>query len=183
MFHKILHKTLEHEGYYAQVNGDRGGETYRGIARKFHSDWKGWEIIDNHKLDNKLSHNEKIDNELLDKYVLDFYFEKFWKKNKLDLIYNESLASQIFDFVMNAGANATKIVQRSINHFSSEKIAEDGVLGKMTARAINYTDSLALFYAIKTQRLEYYFKIAKYGKNQKFLNGWLTRADKFRYKV
>jgi lysozyme family protein len=36
----------QNEGGYANNKADNGGETFRGIARKFWGSWKGWSIID-----------------------------------------------------------------------------------------------------------------------------------------
>ncbi len=41
--------TMKHEGGYANNKADRGGETYRGIARKFWSGWIGWPLVDDAK--------------------------------------------------------------------------------------------------------------------------------------
>jgi lysozyme family protein len=42
------------EGGYVNDPVDRGGETHRGVARKFHPDWSGWKIIDQIKQDHQL---------------------------------------------------------------------------------------------------------------------------------
>jgi lysozyme family protein len=41
--------TMGHEGIYSNNPKDRGGETYKGIARKFHPSWEGWKAIDRMK--------------------------------------------------------------------------------------------------------------------------------------
>ena len=50
-FGEIFKKTMGHEGGYAFHELDRGGETYKGIARNFHKNWEGWKIVDNCKKD------------------------------------------------------------------------------------------------------------------------------------
>ena len=40
-----LQKTLAHEGEYVNDPVDSGKETYRGISRANHGNWKGWSII------------------------------------------------------------------------------------------------------------------------------------------
>ena len=45
-----LQKTLAHEGEYVNDPVDSGKETYRGISRTNHGDWKGWSIIDQYKV-------------------------------------------------------------------------------------------------------------------------------------
>jgi hypothetical protein len=41
--------TMGNEGPYDNDPTDVGGETYWGIARKYHPDWDGWKIIDSYK--------------------------------------------------------------------------------------------------------------------------------------
>ena len=40
------------EGGYVNDPVDRGGETHRGVARKFNPDWKGWALVDRLKREN-----------------------------------------------------------------------------------------------------------------------------------
>lgn len=37
------------EGGWCNVQGDSGGETYAGIARRYWPDWPGWKLIDREK--------------------------------------------------------------------------------------------------------------------------------------
>ena len=37
------------EGGWCNVQGDSGGETYAGIARRYWPDWPGWKLIDGEK--------------------------------------------------------------------------------------------------------------------------------------
>lgn len=61
-FDKLFDGVIKHEGYYANINGDRGGETYMGVARNLHPDWEGWEYIDAYKETyGKIKWNYKID--------------------------------------------------------------------------------------------------------------------------
>ena len=48
-FDELFDGVIKHEGYYANVEGDRGGETYMGVARNLHPDWEGWQYIDAYK--------------------------------------------------------------------------------------------------------------------------------------
>ena len=80
MFQQALQDTLKHEGYYANHAADKGGETYRGIARNYHPAFKGWPIIDQEKARHggKLPLNHRIVNSTLDAYIEQFYKAKFW---------------------------------------------------------------------------------------------------------
>ncbi|BDD04443.1 glycoside hydrolase family 108 protein [Aureibacter tunicatorum] len=177
MFQTILSKTLAHEGGYANVKGDRGGETYKGIARKFHPNWKGWEIVDQNK---PLNWNEFIDCDMLEKHIEDFYFENFWKRIQLDKVEDLQLAAMIFDIYMNSGSSGAKLVQRACNLFG-QNLAVDGAIGSKTISAINAIDGCDLFEDLKELRINYYYRIAENGENKKFLKGWLKRAKSFNY--
>ena len=43
-FEQAFEKMIRNEGGYLlhKVSGDRGGQTYAGIARNFYPDWDGW---------------------------------------------------------------------------------------------------------------------------------------------
>ena len=47
-FEQAFEKMIRNEGGYLlhKVSGDRGGQTYAGIARNFYPDWDGWDLID-----------------------------------------------------------------------------------------------------------------------------------------
>ena len=45
-FKEAWEETSAVEGGYVDDDDDRGGETYRGVARNFHPDWPGWDRID-----------------------------------------------------------------------------------------------------------------------------------------
>ncbi len=53
----------------------------------------------------------------------------------------------------------------------------DGIIGKITIKAINACYPEMLFNTIKSSRIHYYHVIAKRGENHKFLNDWLKRID------
>ena len=45
-FSQAFAATMQHEGGYANVQGDKGGETYMGISRVYWPSWPGWPVID-----------------------------------------------------------------------------------------------------------------------------------------
>jgi len=53
-FNDAYEKTILNEGGYKlhNVPDDRGGQTYAGIARRYHPNWPGWRYIDSNDLDN-----------------------------------------------------------------------------------------------------------------------------------
>lgn len=177
-FDELFDRVIKHEGYYANVEGDRGGETYMGVARNLHPDWKGWEYIDAYKeMHGEIKRNFKIDIPELTKLVKVFYRKTFYDGFGIDQIQNGSLQEIIFDWCVNSGRYGSKGVQRVLNESFEYKLVVDGIIGKMTLSAINSCDSLKLFTAIKQARIDFYVRIAKKGQNKKFLKGWLKRIE------
>ena len=44
-FKKAYDKTMGHEGGYVHDPDDAGGETYKGISRRYHPGWEGWKVV------------------------------------------------------------------------------------------------------------------------------------------
>lgn len=177
-FDKAFKTVIEHEGYYANIEGDKGGETYMGIARNIHPTWRGWKYIDQHKeLYGIIARNQKIEGITIETLVVKFYFEKYWTKNGIHLIDNYNLQYIIFDWCVNSGIYGAKHVQRIVG------TKADGIIGKITTTLINDFDPEHLFKIIKHARINYYKAIAKKGQNAKFLNGWLKRINSINYTI
>jgi len=175
-FEKAFVTVIKHEGYYANVEGDKGGETYMGIARNIHPTWDGWPLVDQYKkVNGVIKRNQKIEGILIQSMVEKFYFEKYWTKNGIHLIENYSLQYIIFDWCVNSGRHGAKDIQRIVGTIA------DGIIGKNTAKLINEANSEELFGNIKAARINFYHKISKKGMNYKFLKGWLKRIDSINY--
>jgi len=181
-FEELFDGVIKHEGYYANVEGDRGGETYMGVARNLHPDWKGWKYIDAYKETyGKIPWNKHIDIPELECMVKDFYYHTFYKKYSIDGILHGSIQEIIFDWCVNSGYWGSCGVQKVLNRFFDCELKLDGIIGKNTVKAINACSSESLFNAIKSARIHYYKTIAKKGQNYKFLKGWLKRIDQIKY--
>lgn len=183
MFQDALQNTLSHEGYYANVEGDKGGETYRGIARNFFPEWNGWAIVDAEKAKKggSLPWNYKITSALLDDYIAVFYKKYFWDKIYLDLVKDSNLQNFIFDFFVNSRNSGVKVIQQTLRNVFNKNIAVDGAMGTQTVNAINSVDGKSLFNALKKARESFYVTISQKGQNAKFLKGWLKRLNSFEY--
>jgi lysozyme family protein len=91
-FDELFDGVIKHEGYYANETGDKGGETYMGVARNLHPNWEGWQIIDGYKLTfGELKRNAKIDIPELTTMVKEFYKQTFYDKYKIGSINSGSL--------------------------------------------------------------------------------------------
>jgi len=165
--------TKQEEGGYCDKIGDRGGETYRGIARNFEPNWKGWVLIDQIKQNGISIPYNWTDGARLDELAEEFLEEKYWIKPKI-AFFDEILRLQIFDSYVNSGANTWGILRN--------------------AAGLNYwdktvTDDLHNFHPSPKDfceaRKEYYIYIStptqefpQREKNKQFLSGWLLRAER-----
>lgn len=125
-------KTIKKEGGYCNVEGDRGGETYKGIARNIHPTWTGWISVDQIRKAHPKGFKSILENTPeLQKKVEDFYKRNFWNELHLDDCPNQELANQCFDTAVNCGVKAAvKIVQKTLG------IPADGKLGPITIAAM-----------------------------------------------
>lgn len=122
-------KTGGFEGGWNHVAGDRGLETYKGIARNFHPRWAGWKIIDSKK---PLKHNQIIKDQMLDDLVFMFYKTEFWDVLGADKIEDQTIANTLYDFGVNAGyGRSIKNMQQTL------KIPITGKINKELIHAIN----------------------------------------------
>ncbi len=181
-FDELFDGVIIHEGYYANVTGDKGGETYMGVARNLHPNWDGWQLIDDYKeTHGEIPRNKMIDIPELNCMVKDFYYHTFYKKFRIDSILRGSLQEIIFDWCVNSGYWGSCGVQKVLNRYFDCDLKLDGIIGKQTINAINFCPPQQLFNAIKSARIHYYHVIAKKGQNAKFLKGWLRRINSFSY--
>ncbi|GAB1258560.1 glycoside hydrolase family 108 protein [Aurantivibrio plasticivorans] len=155
---------IRNEGGYRNhnVSGDRGGQTYAGIARNFHSNWQGWDLIDNNDLENPK----------LTELVFDFYKEKFWDKIRGDQIESQRIAQTLFDFAVNAGVRtASKLAQLVVGS------TPDGIIGSKSLEKINAAEEELFVTKYALAKVARYTEIVKRDRSQiKFLVGWLNRT-------
>lgn len=111
-FNIAFQKMLSYEGGYVNDPDDRGGETYKGIARASHGNWPGWRIIDKYKANPDFPSLLAKDIDL-QQDVDQFYWTNFWVPLNADRIQNQSMAEAIFDF----GVNAITCAQATPNLF------------------------------------------------------------------
>ena len=166
------------EGGYANVAGDKGGETYMGIARVSHPKWGGWAIIDAVKQTRSVRWNEIIKDPALATLVQGFY-KATWLQMRGDLLKSQAVANFYYDFYTNSGG-ATKVLQRVLNTQFAQHLTLDGAPGPATAAAINAVDQVAFHNALKAARTAYVTQLAANDPaNVQFLGEWLRRINRF----
>lgn len=173
---KLLEMVITNEGGYGNIPGDTGGETYRGISRKWYPKWPGWKIVDKAK---PLKNGKVIKNPELEQDIREFYYDNFMKPNNVEQVKDNLIAAHLYDFGVNAGIKTAAIIlQRSINKVCSPDIKADGVIGPKTIALLNgkYADKIARQY-ISDRIARYKDIVRRRPANKKFLKGWLNRVN------
>jgi len=168
-FHEGLEELLKYEGGYSKDPRDSGGETFKGISRRYFPKWEGWSIIDVNHFDPRL-----------DDLVAQFYKQQFWDKLLLDEVSNGEVAKILFNFSVNIGKKQiTKKVQRILH------VTIDGSFGPQTLNALNEfctSNSNEFVYHLLLEVVELYVQIVNKNRTQKvFLLGWLNRVIRTYY--
>ena len=160
-FIQAFERMIRNEGGYSlhEVPGDRGGQTYAGIARRRWPGWEGWEAIDSGQMPSP-------------DLVQAFYREHFWDAIRGDEIEDQRVAGTIFDFAVNAGTRTAVRLAQSV-----AGTTPDGIVGPKTLQAINAMDPAVFLPRYALAKIERYAAIASRDSSQrKFLLGWINRA-------
>jgi lysozyme family protein len=191
-FKPAFDKTMGHEGGYANDPTDKGGETYRGISRRYHPDWLGWKIIDGY-LDANWMAKDKADllrsrEADLGPYVQDFYKAHYWNPLLLDECPSQAVAEELFDTGVNMGiGRAGTFLRRSLNVLNKNGVlfpdlVEDGKVGNNTLNALRLVLGLRdgeralLTFLNVCQGAHYMDFMAKSPEQEKFAWGWIRRV-------
>ena len=187
-FKEAFEKTSAIEGGYADHPADRGGETYRGIARRFHPDWGGWARVDAAKGEQGFPDNLADDGPLA-RLVAEFYRKHFWNRIKGSQIPDQAVAMEVFDNAVNMGVSrAARVLQEALNILnrngnSYAEIGVDGMIGKVTLGALNKLlasdrgagNLLALMNVL--QGMHYVGVVRGDPTQRAFIRGWLRRVE------
>ena len=185
MFKQAYIKTMGHEGGYSNHPSDRGGETWKGIARNFHPLWKGWQIIDQYVDKNMLRYNN-----LLEFHVKEFYKILYWDKVNLTKISGKlpDTSLELFDIAVNMGTTrAGQFLQRALNILNRDEkiwndLTVDAKIGNMTLAVIDkYIENNNEDYILKLivlLKAKHYIDIVEKNETQEaFIRGWLNRIQ------
>jgi lysozyme family protein len=170
-FQVAYQRVLKNEGGYSFDPADPGGETYKGIARNINSKWDGWVLIDLQKkkagfpasLDANVDLQEKIEH---------FYRANYWDRLQADKITDDSIATSIFDFAVNAGVGTSASLAQLVIGTNA-----DGVIGDESIAKINTFDPDHFLAAFTVAKIARYISIVKKRPaSQKYFYGWVRRA-------
>jgi len=158
-FEKAIDRVLAHEGGYVNDPRDNGGETNWGVTRNTATaaGYKG-------SMRDMTRDQAKA-----------IYKRLYWDTIKADQM-PFAVAYQVFDAAVNHGVSAaSKMIQRAVG------VADDGVIGANTLRAINSRSVQNLVFEFNGARISFYTAIAK-PQFDRFGKGWMNRvAQNLRY--
>ena len=164
---------LKHEGGFVNDPADPGGATNKGITlatfQRCAQRYLGIEpTLENLKA-------------LTDTQAGKIYKPLYWDKVRCDDIALQELANIVFDFQVNAGGSAAKLLQRVLNELGAQPpLNVDGEVGPGTMTALARTDQSEVYRHYRQGRIDYYQDlVAKRPALGKFLKGWLIRVNSF----
>lgn len=172
-FNLFFPTLLRHEGGFVNDPADPGGATNKGITLATFQRYAKSLLGIDPSLDNLRA--------LSDADAGRIYKAQYWDKVHGDEIALQPLANIVFDFQVNAGANASKLLQRVLNaQGATPPLTVDGVIGAGTMAALGRLNAVAVYTAYKQGRKDYYNTlVAQRPSLAKFLKGWLARVDSF----
>ena len=169
-FAKYYPTLVANEGYYANDPQDAGGETYMGVARTYWPQWQGWAIIDAYKAQKGWPRDTSRNpgkaqaslilrnNRQLPALVYEFYKARYWDKQHLSELQNQSIAEALADYGVNAGTGRITIaLQYALSVTLGLPVKQDGVLGPKTLAAANAAPQRALYDALIAQRKGHHY--------------------------
>lgn len=151
------------EGTYIDDPVDSGGPTNFGITQKTLSEWRGRAVMPDEIKSLHISEAMQIL-----KY-------RYWNRLSPKLIKSEKILIAVFDASVLFGVSqAVKALQRAV------EVDPDGILGPKTAARINFLADDAVMNRFIDELLGRIDQIiADHPKNQKYLNGWARRVNRY----
>ena len=171
--HEYFPRLLAFEGGYVNDPADPGGATNKGVTLGSFTRYAKPLLGIEPTLDNLRA--------LTDDQAFAIYKSVYWDALHGDEIEDQPLAEILFDFYVNAGGPAVRLLQQELNGLGAKPaVAVDGVFGPGTLHAVQAADAIELYGRYKVGRRAYYEDLATRRPSlAKFLKGWLRRVDSF----
>ncbi len=186
-FARAFDHLLGVEGGFVDDPVDRGGATKYGISLRFLRAEGAFDEDADGFADFDIDRDGDIDGQDIRKLTVAdarcLYLRCFWKPLRADEL-KPPIGEMLFDQAVNGGRRAAvKMLQRALNLPGRESLAVDGVLGRKTlARLDELVASHGMNWLVNSYRAAVkhrYRQIAAANPSQqRFLKGWLARADK-----
>lgn len=156
-FNEAFNRLIAHEGGYSNHPSDPGGETMYGITKRV-------------AMEHGYTGNMR---DLTREQAKSIYRAEYWDRAKADE-YDFAIGFQLFDAAVNHGiGNAVRFLQRAVG------VADDGIVGSVTLRAIRAMRTSDVVMRFNAERLDFYAKLSTFTS---FGRGWTRRvAENLRY--
>lgn len=172
-FRKAYNKTTAHEGGLVNHPSDPGGLTYKGVTKRDHPSWAGWQYVVSGRVTNV---------EAIDALVFNLYKEKYWDTFNGDLIKSQEIAEEIFDTGINMGTGISEMfLQRALNVTNKNQtlyanLKVDGDVGPKTIVVLNShpTPTIVLKLLNVLQGARYIALCEGNEKLEDFITGWIN---------
>lgn len=152
-FSTLVLELLQNEGVHSNDPDDPGGDTWYGISHRSYPSipWPP-------------SQGQAID----------IYYHDWWIGGNLHLIEDDELAGELLDLAPNMGASrCIKLLQAACGKTRGTVLKEDGVLGPVTAQAINqHPNAWWLTDRFRLEAIKFYNGLNR----SKYMAGWVRRA-------
>jgi lysozyme family protein len=188
-FYKAFETSLlAQSGFIGDPDNDEE-EVYRGISRRFHPSWDGWQIIDALRL-SASNHNEFCktlkQNQKLKEKVRVFFKQMYWDRFWGDRVPDQRIAEELFETSTEMGVHrAVGCLQEGLNILCSGQenyrhIIEDGLFGPETLMALKaYLKVNDAPYLLKVmnilQGMEYIERIRRNPNQEAYVRDWFKR--------
>lgn len=180
-FDTALKILLYNEGGYNNNPNDKGGETYCGIARRYHNNWYGWKLIDAIKAKRTIKNEEIIKDADVVQAVYNFYIAQFNDK-ALHTINNTGVASLIFDTSQNHGNWGRVVYYGCFGLPKNNDWYNKNIPTSLTKKVIDYINNSpsSSYISITNARKQYVQYLLDTGTlHQSFGKGILNRVKRF----
>lgn len=156
-FNEAFNRLIAHEGGYSNHPSDPGGETMYGITKR---------VAMSHGYTGNMR-------DLTREQAKAIYRTAYWGRARADE-YDFAIGFQLFDAAVNHGiGNAVRFLQRAVG------VADDGIVGPVTLRAIRAMSVGDVVMRFNAERLDFYARLTTFTS---FGRGWTRRvADNLRY--
>lgn len=103
--------------------------------------------------------------------------QKYWLKNNLESLKNQSVATLIYDGVVNHGTNGMRFLMDKALKQIGNSIDYYKIFSEKGIKYLNRMNQKRLFYAIKKVRASKY----RSSKQIHYIKGWLNRLERISY--
>lgn len=156
------------EGGYAPAFAG-SGETYKGIDRKYNTEWVGWPLIDAYKRTKGTpQRGALLPIPGLDKMVKDWYQKTYiGTKLNFDSIRSQTVADMIIDFLVHKNFDAIRVINTTAKSIDNNVSTANTAITASVVNVIN-NKSYDFYNRLRKNRILYYQNPAMFGSSLSF---------------